>query len=161
MAAHLADEDEGSNRLTSTRQTFGTADYMAPEQWDDARAADARTDLYALGCTLFYLLVGRPPYGTAEYRSTTSKMKGHILDPIPDLQKARADVPDAICEIYRTLLAKLPEERYQSAQQLAADLTPFSSLADARDPDPYNGRAGRFSGHFKHSLRRACRISKV
>ena len=67
---------------------------MAPEQWEDVHGCDGRTDLYALGCTVFFLLVGRPPYGGEEYKTAPRKMLGHINDAIPDLKALRGDVPD-------------------------------------------------------------------
>ena len=90
MGLALLSQEEAQAALTSTGQCFGTPDYMAPEQWEDAHTCDARADLYALGCTLFTLLVGRAPYGTDEYRSVPRKMMGHVRDPIPDLKTARA-----------------------------------------------------------------------
>lgn len=111
--------------LTSVTQTFGTPDFMAPEQWDSTHSVDHRTDLYALGCTLFFLLVGRPPYGSTEYVTASQKMKGHLLDPIPDLKAIRDDVPDGVIEIYKSLLAKTPDERFSSAAELRLALVPF------------------------------------
>lgn len=125
--ALLGDEAVGSTELTTAGQTFGTPDYMAPEQWEDAHAADARTDLYALGCTLFYLLVGHPPYGTEKYKTAVGKMKAHTIDPIPDFPESRPDIPEGVKSIYRQLLAKTPNERLQTAAELAAALVPFIS----------------------------------
>jgi serine/threonine protein kinase len=125
--ALLAEDGGKISELTTAGQTFGTPDYMAPEQWDDAHAADARTDLYALGCTLYFLLVGRAPYGTEQYRTLTTKMKGHVIDPIPDLKLLAPQVPEAVVAIYRKLLAKAPEDRFQTAAEVAQALAPFTS----------------------------------
>lgn len=126
--ARMADDSHPvSAELTSTGQVLGTPDYMAPEQWDDTHTADARTDLYAIGCTLFYLLVGRPPFGTDEFRSVMKKMAGHANAPIPELKSARPDVPDGVNAIYQRLMAKQPADRFASAAGLAAALQPFVS----------------------------------
>lgn len=128
----LLTEDTGvAVELTTSGQAFGTPDYMAPEQWEDAHTADARTDLYALGCTLFHLLVGRPPYGTDRYRTAVGKLKGHVNDPIPALATERNEVPAEVVAIYTKLMAKLPDERFQTAAELVEALTPWVELKAA------------------------------
>lgn len=82
MGLALLAQAEKPAALTFNGQCFGTPDYMAPEQWSDAHTCDARSDLYSLGCTLYFLLVGRPPYHSETHRSTANKMKGHMLDAI-------------------------------------------------------------------------------
>ncbi|MDB5339638.1 MAG: stkP 2 [Planctomycetaceae bacterium] len=125
--ARLADNGEAMTELTTAGHTFGTPDYMAPEQWNNAHSADARTDLYALGCTLFYLLVGRAPYSSAQYPSATNKMKGHVIDAIPDLKSLVPHIPDSLVVLYKRLLAKSPEDRIQTASELAQTLAQFQS----------------------------------
>jgi serine/threonine protein kinase len=98
---------------------------MAPEQWADAHTCDARADLYSLGCTLYFLLIGHAPYHT--HRTAANKMKGHIADPIPELQQVRPDAPPALVAIYEKLMAKQPENRFASADDLAEALAPFTS----------------------------------
>ena len=119
--------------LTGESQILGTPDYMAPEQWENTHVVGPACDLYALGCTLFYLLTGRAPFGDAGHRTLPKKMKGHLEEPAPDLLAARAavlangfgltqDIPPALDAIYRRLLAKAPAERFVSAEDLAAAL---------------------------------------
>ncbi|MBI1348673.1 SUMF1/EgtB/PvdO family nonheme iron enzyme [bacterium] len=137
--ALLADEKSNADDLTTAGQAFGTPDYMAPEQWEDAHSADARTDLYALGCTLFFLLVGYPPYGTEKYRSAVAKMKGHVNDPTPDLKSARPDVPDEVTAIYQQLMAKVPADRIQTAAEVVLRLGRF--ISSSENPVPATSAA--------------------
>lgn len=121
------DSSEPGGELTALGETMGTPDYMAPEQWSDSRSTDARTDLYALGCTLFFLLTGRPPFSGEGTRTTATKMKAHLTDPPPDLQALRSDVPGELVDVCRTLLAKNPADRYQTAAELADVLASMGS----------------------------------
>lgn len=131
MGLALLSLEEASAALTSTGQCFGTPDYMAPEQWEDAHTCDARADLYSLGCTLYFLLAGRPPYSSDTHRSAANKMKGHMIDPAPDLRKVRQDVPDGVMAIYDQLMAKSPDNRFSTAEELADAIAAFSSGKDA------------------------------
>jgi serine/threonine protein kinase len=116
---------------THAGTTLGTLDYMAPEQARDARRADARSDLYSLGCTFYYLLTGRPPF---EGGSQLDKAMAHALEAPPAVQQVRPDVPQAVADIVHKLLAKQPEDRYASARALVEALdraTLLSAPADA------------------------------
>lgn len=125
--ALLAGDAGKATDLTAAGQAFGTPDYMAPEQWEDVHAADPRTDLYALGCTLFFLLTGHAPFEDDKHTSTVSKMTAHVLDTPTDLKAARADVPDGLVAIYQRLVAKLPADRFQNATELAEALHPLAA----------------------------------
>lgn len=112
--------------LTDSNQMLGTPDYMAPEQWEDAHQVDHRCDLYSLGCTLFYLLTGHAPYSTEQHRTMPRKMFGHTLEPTPDLP---ATFPPDLSAIYKRLMAKKPEDRFASANELAQALAKMSPVA--------------------------------
>ncbi len=131
MGLALLAQEETPVALTTTGQCFGTPDYMAPEQWNDAHACDARSDLYSLGCTLYFLLAGRPPYHSDTHRSAANKMKGHVMDPVPDLALARHDAPPGLVAIYFKLMAKKPTDRFASADELAAALVPWCKAVPA------------------------------
>ncbi len=123
----LAKEDTPGTNLTAFGQVFGTADYMAPEQWDDPRKADARTDLYALGCTLFHLISGRPPYASDDHQSVIGKMKGHVSAPLPDLTELAPQTPATVVEVCRRLMSKRPEDRFPSAHDVVLALASFAN----------------------------------
>src|SRR5262245_36431516 len=112
--------DEAS--LTMQGETMGTPDYMAPEQWQSAHTAGPSVDLYALGCTLYHLLTGHPPFSDKEHSSYGQKMKAHLLDTPPLLRAARDDVPPEVEALCQSLLAKDPAQRPASAKKLAVDI---------------------------------------
>src|SRR5262249_58491795 len=101
----------------------GRPNYRPPEQGHDPRTADPRADLYSLGCTLYFLLTGAPPFGGEA--GNLRKMKAHAEAPVPDVRRARPDVPDGVATVLRRLLAKDPAQRYQTPAEVAAALRPF------------------------------------
>lgn len=123
--ARFHDDGSSGDGLTGTGEVFGTPDYMAPEQWDNAHAVDIRADLYALGCTLYCLLTGQPPFGGPGV-STSQKMFAHVEKPPPPVRARRPDVPAGLAAVVERLLAKKPEDRYQTPAELRAALTPFA-----------------------------------
>ena len=105
--------------LTQAGSILGTADYIAPEQALDSATVDQRVDIYSLGCTFFFLVVGRPMYSA---RSLTALLLKHRDAPIPSLNQARADVPIELDEIYRRMVAKKPDERFPTMAELVLAL---------------------------------------
>jgi serine/threonine protein kinase len=120
-AAAIA-EKEAPDSLTKAGQVLGTLDYMSPEQAEDAHQVDHRTDVYSLGCTFFRLLTGRPPY---KGKTIVNKIVAHKDQPIPSLVEARAGVPSDLDAVFRRMVAKRPEDRYQSMNELILDLEMF------------------------------------
>ena len=98
---------------------MGTFDYMAPEQFQDTHNVDHRADIYSLGCTLYVLLTGNLPYPV---KSPMKKLLAHRDAPIPPLAEARSDVAPTLDMIYQRMLAKRPEDRQQSMQDVATAL---------------------------------------
>ncbi|MFN9368815.1 MAG: serine/threonine-protein kinase [Planctomycetia bacterium] len=109
----------GSNDLTVSGMTLGTFDYISPEQARDPRSADVRSDLYSLGCTLFFMLVGRPPFADG---TMVQKLLQHQQEQPPAIDTLRPDVPPQLAAIIGRLMAKDPNDRYQRPVALASDL---------------------------------------
>lgn len=117
-------EDSGISKtaLTRTGAVLGTVDYMSPEQAVNTKKADHRSDIYSLGCTLYYLLTGQAPY-----RGDTMMevLVAHREDPIPSLRATRNEVPHALEHLYQRMLAKKPSERPRNMEEV---LKGFESL---------------------------------
>jgi serine/threonine protein kinase len=122
----LARALEGDERqpLTRPNVVIGTLDYASPEQLSNAAAADRRSDLYSIGCTLYFTLAGRPPFEGGDVVNKIFKQR--MEDPEPLEQVARG-VPAAFAAIVRKLMAKDPADRYQSCEELRADLTRWTN----------------------------------
>lgn len=115
---------------TSAGLVLGSFDYLAPEQADDPHTVDSRADLYSLGCTFFQLLTGQTPFPAPRYSTPLQKMKAHERVPPPPVQTLRDEVPREVGRIVAKLLAKKPEQRFESAAQVAAALQPFITGSD-------------------------------
>ena len=111
--------------LTATGVTLGTFDYIAPEQARDPRTADVRSDIYSLGCTFFFMLVGRPPFPEG---TVLQKLLQHQTEHPPDPRIWRPELPESVIHILRKMLAKDPADRYQDAESLVADLLALAEL---------------------------------
>jgi serine/threonine protein kinase/tetratricopeptide (TPR) repeat protein len=121
--------NEGDPAHTRLGHAMGTADYAAPEQLVDSHSVDIRADLYSLGCTLFHLLVGQPPFSGDAYPDRQSTFLGHLRSEPPALETLRPDVPAAVAAIMGKLLAKRAEDRFPTPKHLAAGLKPFCAGA--------------------------------
>ncbi len=108
----------GGQRHTATGAVVGTAMYMSPEQIKGEHP-DRRSDIYSLGVTLFEMVSGRPPF---EADSAMTLMMMHVNDPVPDPRALNPDVPDDLVTVIEKALAKDPNDRYQTAAQMAAAL---------------------------------------
>ncbi|MCC9654934.1 serine/threonine protein kinase [Rhodopirellula halodulae] len=97
------------------RRLTGTADFVAPEQALNSHSVDARADIYSLGCTLFFLLTGRPPF---KGDTVAQRLAKHQTAPIPDVRKLRPDCPEPLAHLLTRMMAKKPADRPPSALEL-------------------------------------------
>jgi len=125
--ARAMGEEKG---ITRANTVLGTLDYASPEQLSDASRADVRSDLYSVGCTLYFTLSGRPPF---EGGDVINKIFRQRLDDPEPLENIARGVPAAFAAMVRKLMAKKPDERYQTCKELRADM--------ARWTDPTRLRA--------------------
>ena len=117
--------DRSQGDQTASGTTLGTFDYISPEQAHDPREADVRSDIYSLGCTLYFLLTGQPPFpdGTA-----LQKLLMHGTKMPEDPRLFRDDLSDPLIAILKKMMAKKPRDRYQSPEDLASDLRMLAKL---------------------------------
>jgi serine/threonine protein kinase len=127
LARAMGDDEKP---LTNPNTVLGTLDYASPEQLSDASGVDARSDLYSLGCTIYFTLCGHAPF---EGGDVVNKIYKHRMEEPAPLEDEARGVPSAFAAIVRKLMSKSPAERYASAADVRADL--------ARWTDPERVRA--------------------
>jgi WD40 repeat protein/serine/threonine protein kinase len=124
--AKVGREVPADGMLTREGQMLGTPDFIAPEQSIDARKADIRADIYSLGCTLYYLLTGGPPF---QETSLYDILQAHHSRDAQPLNLARPEVPVELAELVAKMMAKEPNRRFQAPGEVAKALTPFFKRA--------------------------------
>ncbi len=141
--ARFTDEDKISLTVAYDENVLGTADYLAPEQALDSHGVDARADIYGLGCSLYYLLTGHPPFpgGTLPQR-----LMMHQKQPPPSIYLDRPDAPPDLIDICAKMMAKKTDQRYQSAAEVAKVLAQWLAT-HGRTVEPGSG-AGLSSGRL-------------
>jgi serine/threonine-protein kinase len=129
----LAKRTDEASHLTAARQGFGTPHYMPYEQAINAKYADGRSDIYALGATLYHLVTGEVPFPGGNHLEVVEKKNQGVFLPASALNP---EVPPALDEVLEKMLARDPDDRYQTASELIIDLertrlaSPVLSFAD-------------------------------
>ena len=126
-----ADVNESAS-LTQAGTSMGTVDYMSPEQAMDASLVDHRADIYSLGVTLFWCLTGRPMY---DGPTLMARLLAHRQNPIPSLREIRSDVPEKLDDLFRRMVAKSPDDRPDSAADVADELRSLEQAVERKTTD--------------------------
>jgi TPR repeat protein/tRNA A-37 threonylcarbamoyl transferase component Bud32 len=121
----------GPTTITGANQMLGTPDYMAPEQIMVAGQVDIRADLYSLGCTLYHLLSGRPPFVEG---AMTQKLAAHLFKEPPPLGQFVPDLPPGLAEVVAQMMAKKPEHRFATPADVARALQPYAPSCPLSTP---------------------------
>jgi eukaryotic-like serine/threonine-protein kinase len=122
LARFFHDEDDAITKKYD-ESVLGTADYLAPEQAVDSHGVDGRADIYSLGATFYFLLTGQPPFADG---SVAQKLLWHQSKTPKPLRTVRPEVPEAVDAIVAKMMAKKPEDRYQTPGELAEAMQPFT-----------------------------------
>ena len=144
--ARFTDEHTASLTVAHDENVLGTADYLAPEQALDSHGVDARADLYSLGCALYYMLTGHPPFpdGTLPQR-----LMAHQRQQPPSIRKDRPDAPQDLLDICARMMAKKPANRYQSAVEVIEAMHDWLSAHGCTPPGGPGSSSKRLAGPFR------------
>ena len=121
--ARFVDDKAPSLTIAHDENVLGTADYLAPEQAVDSHGVDSRADIYSLGCTLYYLLTGHPPFPTG---TLPQRINAHQSKTPASIYVDRQDAPQALVDVCNRMMAKSPEARFQTAKEVADALTAWA-----------------------------------
>jgi serine/threonine protein kinase len=122
--ARSESEEYSIEELTNSNQVLGTPDYMSPEQAEDSRTADVRSDIFSLGCTLFKLITGQAPFGG---KNAVEKLAARLRHDAPRASSLRPEIPPGLDALIARMLARDPAERFQACQEVVKALEPYAS----------------------------------
>jgi serine/threonine protein kinase/WD40 repeat protein len=122
LARFVDDSEAVTEAHGEGNSILGTADYMSPEQGLHSTEVDIRSDIYSLGATLYYLLSGKAPFDKG---TTTQKLIWHQMAEPPSLSTLRGDIPEGLRQVMKQMMAKRPEERYQTPAEVVQALAPY------------------------------------
>lgn len=134
-------DDEHSLTVAYDENVLGTADYLAPEQAVNSHRVDTRVDIYGLGCTFYYALTGHPPFPNG---TLSQRLIKHQTQAPTSIANERADAPADLLAICERMMAKLPDDRFQTATELSAALAAWLAERNlSGDNPPANNRVAQ------------------
>lgn len=146
LAKRISGEQDHS--LTRSEYFLGTLDYISPEQAIESRQVDIRSDLYSLGCTLYTLLTGRPPFSSGNFTNPLKKVLAHAMVSPTKIQQFAPEVPSEFCDYVEKLMAKDPQNRFAHPSQA------LESFKQWTQPDDFEALLGKVCG-LEQQLSRA------
>ncbi|MGB7342624.1 MAG: protein kinase [Pirellulaceae bacterium] len=132
---------QSGTQVTMMGTAVGTPAYMAPEQGIDAASVDHRADIYSLGCSLFFMLTGRPPFDGS---IVSEVMQQHAHQPLPDLVDFNSRVPDELNQIVQHAMAKRPSDRYASLAEMIRELESYLGVSKDGSFSPTSEQADKW-----------------
>lgn len=154
----IEDEDDGEGRLTRAGVVMGTPTYMPPEQAVDSANVDQRADIYSLGCSLYVMLTGKPPF---QGKTALEVMTKHQTDPVVPPEVIVKRVPKALSVILLKMLAKNPDDRYPDMDAVIAALEGYLGVKESGPFTPKEEHADqlekatlKFNGASKRGLKK-------
>lgn len=131
----LVSQEEGESlTVLHNEKVMGTADYLSPEQAVNSHDVDNRADIYSLGCTLYYLLAGHPPFPKG---SLAQRIAMHQSKEPADVRENRPDCPDSLALVCQKMMKKDPDERYQSCAEIKTALLGLLEDGSLQVPSSY------------------------
>ena len=130
LARFFDDRDENPLTVAHDEKVLGTADYLAPEQALDSHTVDQRADIYSLGCSLYFMLTGHPPFTDG---TLAQRLMWHQIKEFPPLTDARLDCPESLMVLLNRMVAKKPDDRFQTAGETATACAQW--LTENASPD--------------------------
>jgi WD40 repeat protein len=122
-----------SPNLTQAGEFLGTVDYISPEQADDPRQVDIRSDIYSLGGTLFFLLTGEVPFPGG---SLVQKLRRQLAEPVPHITQRRPDLPAALADLAACMMAKSPDDRFSTPEEVVKAIDAYLNGVHWPSPRP-------------------------
>jgi len=135
----LATEPRPGEGLTETGVALGTPAYMSPEQALGSSEVDARTDIYALGCVLYEMLAGEPPFSGPTAQAMLAK---RVSEPVPSVRRLRDAVPESLERVMQQALARLPADRFATAAEFSNAMTQAEGAGTVGLPRRFLRRGG-------------------
>ena len=135
-------EDDESLTVLHNEKVMGTADYLSPEQAVNSHNVDHRADIYSLGCTLYYLITGRPPFNQGTLAQRIAK---HQTQEPPDIRESRPECPATLVEICQRMMKKKADDRYPTCAAVKSDLLALVASGQLSDISVATTQSGGFS----------------